>query len=199
MAAKKQEPAEKPARSSVRSDARDNREKLLAAARRLFDRGGIGVGIDDIAREAGLGVGTVYRHFATKEALFAATVESHIAELIGEARTASEDPDVDSAFRRFCVRFLELGRRKKNLVEALARQGVDTAAVYAQMAEGFHAATAAMLERAQQAGAVRAGIQVEELIALLRGAFMALGPEADEASRGRVLSVVLDGLRPPPG
>jgi AcrR family transcriptional regulator len=190
MVAKKQD-------APRRSDARDNREKLLAAARRLFDRGGMAVGVDDIAREAGLGVGTFYRHFPTKEALFAATVMSHLQELADEARTASEEPDVDAAFRRFCQRFLELGRRKKNLIEALARQGVDVTALYSQLAEGFHAATCALLERAQQSGAVRAGIQVEELIALLRGAFAALGPGADEASRERVLAVVLDGLRPP--
>src|SRR5205085_3957256 len=64
----------KEVKKELRSDARDNREKILAAATRLFAKGGIEVGVDDVAREAGLGVGTLYRHFPTKDDLFRATL-----------------------------------------------------------------------------------------------------------------------------
>src|SRR3984885_11076494 len=82
----------------LRADARRNRERVLEAARAAFGAEGSDVSLDEIARRAGVGAGTVYRHFATKEALFEAVVFDRIAELVEEARTLSKDPDPGRAF-----------------------------------------------------------------------------------------------------
>jgi AcrR family transcriptional regulator len=177
----------------LRSDARDNRVKLLAAARRLFDKRGLDVGVDDVAREAGLGVGTFYRHFPTKEALFQATLVSHLEDLRDAAREALEASDADAAFFEFLSRFAELGRKKKNLMAALAQHGLAMPMADQHVAKDFHEAFDAVMARARRERVIREGITSQDLVALVRGAYSA----GDEASRTRLFSVICDGLRPP--
>ena len=97
----------------LRADARRNRDRVLEAARAAFGAEGSDVSLDEIARRAGVGAGTVYRHFATKEALFEAVVFDRIGELVEEARALSDDPDPGRAFSSF--------------VERLAREGAESA------------------------------------------------------------------------
>src|ERR1700722_8679746 len=85
----------------LRADARRNRERVLEAARAAFGAEGSDVSLDEIARRAGVGPGTVYRHFATKEALFEAVIFDRIGELVEEARALSDDPDPGRAFSSF--------------------------------------------------------------------------------------------------
>jgi AcrR family transcriptional regulator len=191
-ATKKREPAKE-----LRSDARDNRAKLLAAATRLFAKSGIEVGVDDVAREAGLGVGTFYRHFPTKEALFQATLVSHVEELLAAANEALRARDPDAAFFGFLERFLVLGKRKKNLMAALERQGIAISLPDERLGADFKKAFEAVLARAQKDGVVREGVSPSELMALFRGTFSALDAGAGEASRARLFEILCAGLRPP--
>ena len=96
----------------LRADARRNRDRVLEAARTAFAAEGSDVPLDEIARRAGVGAGTVYRHFATKEALFEAVVFDRIGELVEEARALSDDPDPGRAFSSFVERLGREGARK---------------------------------------------------------------------------------------
>ena len=85
----------------LRADARRNREQVLRAAREAFAESGYGVPLDEIAARAGVGPGTVYRHFPAKEALFQAVVTARIEDLLGDARARADGDDPGGAFSAF--------------------------------------------------------------------------------------------------
>src|SRR5919204_5816333 len=95
-------------RKTLRSDARRNRERLVASARELFARGGVDVPVEEVTRRAGVGMGTLYRHFATKEELIDAVLEDAFAELVGAAEQATSDEDAWAGFTSFLERALAL-------------------------------------------------------------------------------------------
>src|ERR1700728_3738805 len=107
----------------LRADARRNRDRVLDAARAAFGAEGSDASLDEIARRAGVGAGTVYRHFPTKEALFEAVVIDRMGELIQEAQALLVDPDPGRAFASFVERLGREGALKRDLVEALANDG----------------------------------------------------------------------------
>jgi AcrR family transcriptional regulator len=183
---------------SLRADARRNREELLRVARELFASQGLEVGIDEVARRAGVGVGTVYRHFPTKEALFTATVMSHVEELLDYARSLADAPNAGQAFFTFLERLMEQGVAKKNLIDILSRSGakVKVQASSPELSREFRRAVGVLLTRAQEAGAVRAPLEVSDLIALLSGVATAVQSQGGDAStRRRLFDVVRDGIR----
>lgn len=178
----------------LRADARRNRERVLNAAREAFAADGVTVPLDEIARRAGVGPGTVYRHFPTKEALFAAVIAEHTEDLVRFARTASTADDPGAAFFAFLERLSDTAATKKDLADALAGAGVDI--VGAAPTAELNAALGVLLERAREVGAVRGDVGIAELTALLKGAMLALqGTGDDPALRERIFAVVRDGLR----
>jgi AcrR family transcriptional regulator len=180
----------------LRADARRNRERVLAAAREAFAESGFGVPLDAIAARAGVGPGTVYRHFPTKEALFEAVTVARVRELVALARAGAEAPDPGAALDALLGRIAAEAVAKRDLPDALG--GVGEAAVAVARGE-LHAAMDVLLDRARAVGAVRAGIGATELIALLKGLLQAVRESADPELPARLLAVVRDGLRPPPG
>jgi AcrR family transcriptional regulator len=184
-----------PGERSLRADAQRNREKVLRAAREAFAAGGYGVPLDEIAALAGVGPGTVYRHFPSKEALFEAVVGARVGDLIGDARQRAASADPAAAFFGFLGRMGQEAAAKRDLPDAISVDG----AAQQNLREAF----GALLHRAQQAGAVRPDITMDDLIVLLKGLMSSLrdlppGP-AGAAQRDRVLAVLTDGLRPPAG
>jgi AcrR family transcriptional regulator len=181
---------------ATRADARRNRARLLTAAEELFAAKGSGVPIDEIARRAGVGVGTVYRHFPTKELLFAAVVRERLERLAAEARLLLAADDPGAAFFAFFRSLVEAGATKKDLSDALAGAGVDVVAHTAGLAAELRDALAELLTRAQRAGAVRADIGAADLYALLAGVLLSLDRQrGDAALRERMIAVIGDGLR----
>jgi len=180
----------------LRADAQRNRDRVLEAARAAFGAEGSEVSLDEIARRAGVGAGTVYRHFPTKEALFEAVVFDRIAELVEEARALADDLDPGRAFSSFVERLGREGARKRDLVEALSDDGVHLQLADAPIVRTLIAVLAELLARAQGAGAVRKDIGVDDVMALLLGAAYAIcrGQSDDERTR-RILTVLTDGLR----
>ena len=180
----------------LRADAARNRQRVLDVAQAVFAADGLAVPIDAIARHARLGVGTIYRHFPTKEALFAAIVIERMDRLAAEARALARARDPGEAFFGFLSRLLDEGAAKKDLAHALAGSGFElTSAPYRR---GVRAAVRALLARAQRAGAVRPDLDVDEVLALVKGTLVAVdarggGPRA----RRRLLAVLCDGLRGP--
>ncbi|HEU5434463.1 MAG TPA: TetR/AcrR family transcriptional regulator [Thermomicrobiales bacterium] len=181
---------------ATRADARRNRARLLAAAAELFAAEGSGVPIGEIARRAGVGVGTVYRHFPTKELLFAAVVRERLERLAAEARVLLAADDPGEAFFAFFRSLVEGGAAKKDLSDALAGAGIDIASHTGDLASEVRDALAKLLLRAQRAGAVRADIAAADLYALLAGVLLAMDQRrGDVALRDRIIAVVADGLR----
>jgi AcrR family transcriptional regulator len=180
----------------LRADARRNRERVLEAARTAFGAEGSDVSLDEIARRAGVGAGTVYRHFATKEALFEAVVFDRMGELVEEARALLDDPDPTRAFSSFLERLGREGARKRDLVEALASDGVHLQVGEAPIVHALIDVLAELLRRAQLAGAVRDDISVDDVMAVLTGAAYAIcRSQADDERTRRLLAIMYDGLR----
>jgi AcrR family transcriptional regulator len=173
----------------LRADARRNRQRILDAARDAFAEAGRGVPLDEIATRAGVGPGTVYRHFPTKEALFQAVVTARVDDLIADARQRSTDPDPGAAFFGFLARLVAEGAAKRDTSDAIGIPGPVRAAL--------HDALALLLQRAQAAGAVRPGITASDLITILKGLLVAAHDEPDQDRSARLLVVLTDGLRPP--
>ena len=174
----------------LRADARRNRARVLAAAEEAFAVDGLSVPLDDIARLAGVGAGTVYRHFPSKEALFQAVVLERIAQFTEEARAlvAAEDPG--ETFFDYFRRVIKQASLNRAICEAL---GESTGLAFKSDAgEDFRAAMAALLVRAQAVGAVRADIDGDDLRALIVGC---LAVERYSPGSRHLIRVVVDGLR----
>lgn len=177
----------------LRADARRNREQVLRAAVEAFAASGFAVPLDEIAARAGVGPGTVYRHFPTKEALFEAVITARLEDLLADVRRRATEPDPGAAFFGFLARLREEATRKRDLPDALAVPG----SLRDDLQDGF----GVLLRRAQEAGAVRAGVGVPDLIRLLKGAFASINDrsagEPDARAADLVFTVLSDGLRPP--
>ena len=177
----------------LRADARHNREKILRAAREAFAESGYDVPLDEIAARAGVGPGTVYRHFAAKDALFQAVVSARIEDLIDDAQARARADDPGSAFFGFLARIGEEAAAKRDLPDAIAIAG--------SLQDALNAALDVLLRRAQESGAVRTDIGTADLIVILKGMLTSIrnaSPGAtDPALRDRVLAILTDGLRQP--
>jgi AcrR family transcriptional regulator len=179
-----------------RADARRNRDRVLEAASAAFAAEGWDASLDEIARRAGVGAGTVYRHFPTKEALFEAVVLDRVGALVEEARGLSVDPDPGRAFSSFVERLAREGAVKRDLVEALAHDGIHLRLGEAPIFLALVDLLAGLLSRAQHAGAVRDDIDVDDVVTLLTGTAFAIchAGAGDERTR-RLVAIMYDGLR----
>ena len=179
----------------TRADARRNRIQILRAAESCFAEQGVNVPIDDIARRAGVGVGTVYRHFPTKEALAEAVIVTRIEDLAAEAREAVNGDDPAGALFAFLARIAHEGFAKRDLVEALAGAGIEVKERTAAQKDGLFDAMGELLRRAQSAGTVRPDVELADLFGLVMGTCAFAGNSEQGCSQARMLSVVCDGLR----
>jgi AcrR family transcriptional regulator len=169
---------------------------VLDAAEAAFAGDGISVPIDEIARRAGVGAGTVYRHFPTKEALFHAIVVGRLDRMTAQAQALAGAEDPGAAFFAFVGAVVEEGLAKRDLFDALLEGGVDVGHAHATAGKDFRDAGAALLVRAQRAGAVRDDIGIAELMALLRSISVAMRDAGEPEVLRRLIGVVSDGLRP---
>ena len=178
----------------LRADARRNRELILAAADKAFAEEGLGVPVDEIARRAGVGAGTMYRHFPTKEALFEAVLVAHFDQITERARGLAEREDPDQALFEFMTCIGEEAASKRNLIEALAGAGVDIHQTAPESKRAVEEAFRHLLSRAQIAGSIRSDVTIDDLFGLIMGSCAMSNPAAD-ASQARMLAIVYDGLR----
>ena len=138
-----------PTTRPLRADARRNRERILKAARAVFAEQGMHSQIDDVAKRAKVGVGTVYRHFPTKEALLDALVREHFEEIAGFAREALEREDAWEGFCELMWRAAEHNAADLAFCEAIASS--DKSAIIEEV--GLMRSTGELIGRAQGAGA----------------------------------------------
>lgn len=196
-----------PQRTSLRADARRNRERVLETADAVFSEFGPAASTEEVARRAGVSIGTVFRHFPTKEALIEAVVIGRLTQLTAEAERladavdADADADADAAFLTFFHRWIELSATKYQFAGALSRSGTDVQEIrntHPDVGRKLHDAVGVLLTRAQHTGGIRRDVGASEVIALLVGASRAhehIGLDADQ--RAHLLSVIIDGLRGP--
>ena len=181
--------------AQLRADARRNRALILAAANEVFAEEGLGVPVDLIARRAGVGAGTLYRHFPTKEALFEAVLVDHMERLAEYAEQLAADTDPTGALFAFMDRLADEGAKKRNLIDALAGAGIDLKEAAAGPKAAVEQAFERLLARAQAAGGIRSDITVADLFGLVMGACSLAGSHTADCSPARMLSVVQAGLR----
>ncbi|MFI6741016.1 TetR/AcrR family transcriptional regulator [Nonomuraea sp. NPDC050451] len=182
----------------LRADARRNRARVLEAAEAAFSAEGMAVPLDEIARRAGVGAGTIYRHFPSKEALFEAVIHDRIGQFAEEARALSAAERPGKEFFAFLGRVIDQAMLNKALCDALEAAGSPV-----QPSDGVQRdvweAFGSLLGAAQHAGAVRADVDVSDLRALLSGA-LAMERHARDSDRpaGRLAELLLDALLPRP-
>jgi AcrR family transcriptional regulator len=179
----------------LRADARRNRAKVLEAAEEAFASEGVAVRIDEVARRAGVGVGTVYRHFPTKQALFEAIVVARIETLAerGEELCTAEDPS--AALFTFISELVDLAVEKKDLSDELARAGVQSEQFLSGVKQRMERCFDLLLERAQVSGVVRPDINRADIDALVMGTCMAANQHGCSESTQRLVGVLCDGFR----
>jgi AcrR family transcriptional regulator len=176
----------------LRADARRNRERILQAARAACAEHGAAVQIDDVARSAGVGVGTVYRHFPTKDALIEALVAEKIRVTTENLREALEIDDPWEAFAAGVRRNAEVMAADAALRDALIRLGPAARASEAAYAE-VNEVGGRLVTRAQEAGVLRDDVTIDDVGALIGGLCASMGHA--ELDWRRHLEVLLDGLR----
>jgi AcrR family transcriptional regulator len=179
----------------LRADARRNREKVLEAARAVFSEQGRDAQMDDVAKRAGVGVGTVYRHFPTKEALIEALMEASFREIAATAQAALAIEDPWEAFAGVLRRGAETMSADRALSEVFASIPGPMEAARPTI-EGLTRTMDALIRRAQEAGSLRPDLIVDDIPMLMCGIGSATKKEHRcEAAWRRHLAIVLDGLR----
>ncbi|ONH23025.1 TetR/AcrR family transcriptional regulator [Pseudofrankia asymbiotica] len=187
-----------PASQGLRVDARRNRARILEAAGAVFAEKGASASTEEVARRAGVAIGTVFRHFPTKEDLLRALVGDLVARLDDEIRVLADEGDPATGLFVFFTSMVEQAAAKKTVVDLLAAAGVDLPV--AKPVEALREPIDALLVRAQRAGAVRDDAGIREVLALLVATCQgALRGGWDHDLRAATLAIVFDGLRPQAG
>ena len=180
----------------LRADARRNRERVLEAAFAAFAAEGLSVPVHEIARRAGVGTGTVSRHFPTKQALYEAVFVSRVERLVGRARLLKNAADAGGALFDFFGAIVTEGAANRGLADALTGAGFDIKAAASGPGHDVMDALRELLARAQQARAVRHDVDAADVMALIAGCLAREPEPADPAARDRLVSVARRGLLP---
>ena len=178
-----------------RADGVRNRARVLEVAIEVFAAEGLSVPVHEIARRAGVGTGTVSRHFPTKESLFEAIVHSVVERLTARSSELSAKDDPGAAFFDFVASMVAEGATNRALADALAGAGFDIDAAASTAGHDLGQVLAELLAAAQRVGAVRPDVDAADVKALLVGCAARERDDIDAAARGRMLSVIHDGLR----
>jgi AcrR family transcriptional regulator len=180
----------------LRRDAERNRQRILAAAAEVFAQRGLAATLDDVAREAGVGVGTVYRRFADKEELIDALFEQRIDEMVARAEASLADDDPWTALVRFFEGFVEAQCDDRGLMELLVSRRHGQARV-TRARDRFIPLVEALVERAQAAGALRPDVVARDvpLIHVMLASVVDYTRDIRPEVSRRYLALMLDGLR----
>ncbi len=179
----------------MRADARRNYELIVATAREVFFEHGIEAPLDDIVKRAGVGAGTLYRHFPTRDVLIEAVYRQEIESLADRAIQLAKELPPEEAIAGWLRAMIEFATERSGLAAALKAAIDEESETFKYCKTRLWAAAGELLEPAQAAGVVRPDLQPYDLARLGHG-LGAVTKFADDDSRDRMLSVVLNGLRP---
>ncbi|KWV59293.1 transcriptional regulator [Bradyrhizobium macuxiense] len=178
-----------------RADAVRNRERVLEAAKAVFSAGGSEASLEAVARHAGVGIGTLYRHFPTREALYEAVYRREVEQLSDLAEQLDNAPDPVEALRRWLRANVEFVATKKGMVAALALVAHASTELQAYSFDRLTKAIGALLARAVAAGEIRADISAEDVLRALIGMCYMHDQAGWQTTALRLLDVFVDGLR----
>jgi AcrR family transcriptional regulator len=175
-----------------RADARRNYEKVLAAAREAFAEGGESTALEEIARRAGVGIGTLYRHFPSRQALLEAIYLDEVEEVCRSAERLG-DADPWEALNEWLERFIAYIGTKRALAAELLNYLDHDAPLFQTSRASLYAAGEPLLERAQEAGEVRPDVTIADVIQMVVG--ISKLPAGNPSQVEHILRIALDGLR----
>src|ERR1700726_4813802 len=178
-----------------RADAIRNRERVLEAAKAVFSEGGPEASLEAVARRAGVGIGTLYRHFPTREALFEAVYRREVEQLADLAEQLKTEASPVEALRRWLRSNVEFVATKKGMSAALALAVHGSSELYAYTFDRLTKAVGALLDRAVAAGEIRSDISPEDVLRALAGMCYMHAQPGWRESVLRLVDVFLDGLR----
>jgi AcrR family transcriptional regulator len=181
-----------------RADAQRNHEKILEAAEEIFALDGVAVPIDIVAERAGVGIGTLYRHFPTKESLYEAIVLTRLNDLMCIADAAVHDSNAapGAAFDTFLREFARQASEKRDLFEALDQAGIDIKSIFAERLDALMSRVDTLRERAVESGDIRNDVETRDIVNLISGTCHAAGHSGvDDQEVQRLVSIVLAGIQ----
>jgi AcrR family transcriptional regulator len=184
-----------PPTRTLRADAQRNRDKLLSAATQAFAAEGEDVPLEAIAARAGVGIGTLYRHFPSREALVCAAFRGEVDALCAAAADLLESLPADQAMRAWTERFADYVATKRAMGDALRSAAGSDSPLYAETRARILGAVRLLLEAGAASGTLRADVDPTDVIRVVNGIwYLPDGPEW-RADVGRMLDLVIDGLR----
>jgi AcrR family transcriptional regulator len=178
----------------MRADARRNYDKIIATARQAFLERDIDVPLDEIAKRANVGPGTLYRHFPNRDSLIEAVYREEVVKLADRAYALRDELPPEEALFAWVREEVHWVRESSGLASTLKAAIEDSSLTFAYCKEELREAIRLLLEPAQKAGVVRAGLEPADLLRLGHGLGTAAA-HADEEGVERILTVILDGLR----
>jgi len=179
-----------------RADARRNYEKVLAAAREAFAEGGESTALEEIARRAGVGIGTLYRHFPSRQALLEALYVGEVEEMCRSAAALGGEGDPWEALNRWFDGFVPYIATKQALAGELQKYLDPEAPLFPDCRGALFEAGEPLLTRAQDAGLVRGDVDIRQVIQMVVG--IAKTPAAEPGEVEHLVRIALDGLRQQP-
>ncbi|MGM7648091.1 TetR/AcrR family transcriptional regulator [Nocardia sp. JW2] len=182
---------------AVRADARRNRALILAAAQRALAERGTSVSLMEVARRAGVGAGTVHRHFPTKTALLEAVMQERVDRLAALAAEHLADPDPGAAFFALCTHVIVTTPGNKDLCDLVQSDDGWPRALLRGAGERFHRAVGALLVAAQRQGAVRAEVTVTDVLDIFTGCVAIQRHRQTGEPVAPAVALILDALRTP--
>jgi len=179
-----------------RSDAQRNRERILEVAKQEFTRSGANASLEEIAKKAGVGPGTLYRHFPTREELLVAVYRSEMEKLAGAARTLAEALPPVEALRAWLLLFVDAVETKQIIAPVLNTLVGDPKQVFESSYAQIHEAIRALVKRAIKSGDIRKDLDPIDLLRALVGvANVATSSDWRESAR-RLVDILILGARP---
>lgn len=188
-------PVDKKVPRKPRADAARNRERVLEAAKAVFSAGGPGASLEAVARTAGVGIGTLYRHFRTREALFEAVYRREVQQLADLAERLKEEAEPVEALRQWMRSNVRFVATKKGMSAALALAAYKPSDLFSYSFDQLTRAVGGLLGRAIAAGEIREDISPEDLIRALVGMCYMHDHPGWQKSVLRLIDVFIDGLR----
>ena len=181
----------------MRADARRNHGRLLAEARSAFAEHGTDTSLEDVARRAGVGIGTLYRHFPNRHALMSAVFEEAVSDLLARSRELLDAPQPCTALVEWLREIVTHAGEYRGLARALMSASRDEGSHLARCSGPMREAGSALLLRAQESGAVRPDVSIGDLLQLTNAIALAAEETADApALADRLLNLTLGGLKP---
>ena len=180
----------------LRADAARNRDRLLEVAVRAFAHDGPEVTLDAIAKEAGVGIGTLYRHFPTREALVEAAYRSELSRLCDAVDGLLATMAPDAALRAWMDLFVDYMTTKRGMADALRAVIASGGNPYAQSRGFLVAAITTLLSAGIESGTLRGDVAAVDVLASMSGITLSAGEPAQRDQACRLLDLLMDGLRP---